>query len=322
MPPNCQVASAFNPNLCSTCNTGYTNDNGVCKKAQTPSTPNCMSYNLITGICIQCNLGFELNRTTAQCFIPIPPQTPQGGSGNTGISGTGTSGSSTSTSTSTSTTSVTISGGGGPAAGTQRDPNCLKYVNNVCTDCSNRYYFGNNNKCVPVNPLCKDYTSNGACTSCYPGYQVSGGTCILSGASKDPFCKNYNVGGICTACYAGYFYNQAAAACKPMNPLCKTSNIVDGSCTNCFPGYTLRNGNCQIAFQDPNCKKFDPTKTVCLNCSARFYLGTDGKCKQVNPLCKTADMNTGACKSCYPGYVLQGTKCVLGGASNMDVNCA
>ena len=187
---------------------------------------------------------------------------------------------------------------------------------------ANRYYFGNNNKCVPVNPLCNQYLSNGACTSCYPGYQVQGGTCILAGQNKDPFCKNWNTGGVCTGCYAGYFFNQVAGACKPFNPLCKKSSLSDGSCTDCFPGYTLRGGNCQIAFQDPNCQQFDPTKTTCLNCSARFFPDSNGKCKQVNPLCKTASNINGNCLSCYPGYVLQGTICALGSSTNSDVNCA
>lgn len=57
-------------------------------------------------------------------------------------------------------------------------------------------------------------------------------------------------------------------------------------------------------------------------CSSRFFLDiSSGKCRPVNPLCKTADLS-GNCQSCYPGYVLQGTMCVLGEAANMDVNCA
>jgi hypothetical protein len=150
---------------------------------------------------------------------------------------------------------------------------------------------------------------------------VSGTNCIIQGKQQDPFCRNFNEGGVCIACYTGYFYNQALAKCHPFNTLCKTSNLADGSCTSCFPGYTLANGNCQVAFQDPNCQSFDQSKGTCSACSNSFYLGSDGKCRQVNPLCKTSDKNTGACLSCYPGYVLQAAQCLQGGNSTMDVNC-
>ena len=50
LPPNCQTASSFNPNLCAVCVSGYNPSNGVCQKIQT-TIPNCRSYNLLTGIC-------------------------------------------------------------------------------------------------------------------------------------------------------------------------------------------------------------------------------------------------------------------------------
>lgn len=192
----------------------------------------------------------------------------------------------------------------------------------VCASCSSRYYFGPNNLCVPVNPLCKDYLSNGSCSSCYSGYVVSGFTCIVNGKTADPFCKTYTVGGICDSCYTGYFYNRAVQLCQALNTLCKTSNLTDGTCTSCFPGYVLNLGKCGVSYQDPNCQKLDNAKAKCLQCANNFFLNTDGKCKQANPLCKTFDQTTGACLTCYSGYVVQGTICVLGGATTLDVNCA
>lgn len=71
-----------------------------------------------------------------------------------------------------------------------RDPNCKKFSpNNMCTQCAIKFFVNNNGKCSPVSPLCNNYDNlTGNCLSCYPGYVVSGGACIL-GTSKDPNCK-------------------------------------------------------------------------------------------------------------------------------------
>lgn len=53
--------------------------------------------------------------------------------------------------------------------------------------------------------------------------------------------------------------------------------------------------------------------SLCIDCSNGFFLNkATNKCKQVDPLCKTHDKDTGACKSCYLGYSLSGTACILG----------
>ena len=72
---------------------------------------------------------------------------------------------------------------------------------------------------------------------------------------------------------------------------------------------------------DVNCAKF--IQGVCQNCSKGFYPGSNGLCKQFNPLCKTSDIQTGACKTCYPGYTLIAGLCEIGSSStsNSDPNC-
>ena len=143
-----------------------------------------------------------------------------------------------------------------------------------------------------MNPLCDGYNNAGGCTSCYPGYTLSGTTCIVAKV-QDPFCKTYTAGGICTDCYTGYYYNQIRLACQPLNPLCKSSNLNDGSCKACYPGYSLNNGVCAITFRDPNCKKFEDKR--CSECAIKFFLNLQGKCQQISPLCKTANQQNGAC---------------------------
>lgn len=43
-----------------------------------------------------------------------------------------------------------------------------------------------------------------------------------------------------------------------------------------------------------------------------------GVCERVNPLCKTHDAATGACLTCYKGYAIRGSTCVI---FFQDPNC-
>jgi hypothetical protein len=51
-------------------------------------------------------------------------------------------------------------------------------------------------KCIPVNPLCRDYNGQGACLTCYAGYTISGTICAAS-RDNDPYCKTRNTNGAC-----------------------------------------------------------------------------------------------------------------------------
>ena len=310
LPQNCQTANSNNPSLCMVCLTGFNAVNGICQRTQ-PIVPNCQAYDLASGICMACATNFTL--TNGLCVaIPL-----NGGSGgviviNGGGSNNGNGNTNSNGSSSSSSVNIVAN----------RDSNCIMYSGSVCTSCSSRYYFGPNGLCVPVNPLCKDYFSNGSCSSCYPSYVVSGTTCIVNGRVSDPNCKSFSQGGACDGCFNGFFFNQVVQLCQALNPICKTSNLTDGTCLSCYGGYSISAGKCSGASQDANCQKFASGSTTCVQCSSNFYLNTDGRCKQISPLCKTASQSTGACLSCYAGYVLQGTNCVVGGAATLDANCA
>ena len=144
------------------------------------------------------------------------------------------------------------------------------------------------------------------------------GNCVIA-VNKDPNCKTF-VGQICSECYNGFFYSQIEAICKRVNPICKTSNLLNGDCTSCYPGYQLNpaNGNCEVFFRDPNCQDFSPNGN-CLKCVIKYYISSNGKCIPVNPLCKDYNPNNGACTSCYPGYVVKNGGCEVGSA--IDPNC-
>ena len=321
LPPNCEEMDL--QQRCIRCVRNFRVANGQCVN-DVAIVPNCQSYDVITTLCVNCLPGFDL--LNQQCF-PLPANCMRVNPSNPVFCATCMAGYDLVNGQCQQAVDPNCINYN-PATGVclecrqgfepvgsrcvdsgRRDPNCAKYTDGVCESCSNRYYFGPEGICFPVNPLCNTYNAQGGCLSCYPAYTLSGVNCIIT-RIDDPFCKEEE-NGVCIECYSGYYYNRARGACQPLNPLCKTSNLFDGSCTSCFPGYSLTAGLCGIAFQDPNCKEFNDDRTVCEKCSARFYPGPQGRCVQINPLCKTANELNGACLSCYPGYTLQGITCAV-----------
>lgn len=114
------------------------------------------------------------------------------------------------------------------------------------------------------------------------------------------------------------------------NPLCKTLDMNNGGCTSCWQGYVLANQNCVLEQQqsqgqpgqpaDPYCIKYN-NNGMCIQCSSGyFYNGANNICNQLDPLCKSHDMNNGNCQSCYPGYSIKNFKCVIAQAIQI-ANC-
>jgi hypothetical protein len=126
------------------------------------------------------------------------------------------------------------------------DPNCYSFTGSQCTVCSTRYYFGPGGLCTLVNPNCYTYDNfTGSCTSCYSGYIVSNGDCILN-AAGDQNCQSFSPNQQCIQCFQGYYLDSASGICSKMSPLCNQSNPITGTCLSCFSGYTLNTitGNC------------------------------------------------------------------------------
>ena len=40
-------------------------------------------------------------------------------------------------------------------------------------------------------------------------------------------------------------------------------------------------------------------------------------CKQLNPLCRDSDLDTGSCKDCYSGYILAAGNCIVAAQINI-----
>lgn len=178
-----------------------------------------------------------------------------------------------------------------------QDANTLRTINNyygcktwqddVCVECSARYYFNKNGICCEVKPECREFnTQEGICEGCYAGYQLVDGECVVSDVSnpRDRGCKTWQ-NDRCVECSRRWFLS-GSGVCVAVNDFCRTW-AANGVCDNCYTGYRLANGNCVLdntgtntSVTDPLCATWDGN--ICIRCSERAYRGSAGLCVAVN----------------------------------------
>lgn len=113
---------------------------------------------------------------------------------------------------------------------------------------------------------------------------------------------------MCTECYPGYWRN--VTRCQAASNQCKGFNNMTGFCLDCYPGYSLTSaGECIIPPIDLNCLTF--TNAKCSKCKDSYKMSTNGTCTRVINLCATTDPATGKCASCYLGYQLINSECLI-----------
>jgi hypothetical protein len=101
-----------------------------------------------------------------------------------------------------------------------------------------------------------------------------------------------------------------------------TYNEYNGNCYTCIDGYNFTNGNCvqntnintatnttanattnkttYIEVAQIFCKEYDLPNKICKTCySGYFYSLIESVCKPVNSDCRTYNITTGGCTSCY-----------------------
>lgn len=153
--------------------------------------------------------------------------------------------------------------------------------------------MGSNGKCQTVNPSCKDYDpQNGYCTSCFAGYAVKDGLCVVSQA--DATVANCNsidpLTGLCLKCSYGYYFD-SNNNCIQQSVSCKSFDTFFKVCKECYPGYTLSPLNVCVKEDapagDPNCKTFQNNK--CVECSKGAIFNPLGFCIIIDPSCATFD---------------------------------
>ena len=130
------------------------------------------------------------------------------------------------------------------------DKGCSDYSlkGQFCLKCSIRWYLNSDGVCTPVNDLCKTNDVNGRCLTCYDGYLLNDGTCVLSDVVKpsDLGCGKWDWNNqVCISCSNGFTFN-ANKVCVAVSDQCKSYDV-NGSCTACFKGYDLANGVCSFS---------------------------------------------------------------------------
>ena len=136
------------------------------------------------------------------------------------------------------------------------DVGCGKWDwdNQVCLECSKDWVFNNDKVCVPVSDQCREHAANGACTSCYKGYHIENGACVIDAVVKpsDSGCGKWDWDNqVCLECSYRWTFN-SNNKCVPVDDFCSSYDKSSGSCTACYAGYILSNGSCNLG--NPLCK--------------------------------------------------------------------
>ena len=190
--------------------------------------------------------------------------------------------------------------------------------NQICVSCSKGYTFNSNKVCTPVSDQCKAYDSLGHCTSCFQGYDLLNGTCNLSAPNNaktsNSGCGNWDwTNKVCLSCSKGFVFN-ADQLCVSTSDQCKTFDSQTGACTSCFKGYDLNNNGCSLSASNNaipsqiGCSTWDWDNQICLKCS-NLWVFSKSQCVPVDEKCSSFDSTSGACTSCFAGYLLKNGQC-------------
>jgi hypothetical protein len=107
----------------------------------------------------------------------------------------------------------------------------------VCLQCSSRWVFNSQKKCVPVDDNCNQWNTAGQCTSCYAGYIINEGSCTLGNS----LCQVSNANGACTSCYTGYILDNGN--CVPISKLANLALYYSQCCPERLATLTQSVGN-------------------------------------------------------------------------------
>jgi expansin (peptidoglycan-binding protein) len=314
--PVSDQCNTFDKNgVCISCYVGYNLNNGKCVLApvQQVSDVGCATWNWNKQTCLQCSSNWVFNNNGV--CVPVSDQCNTYDKSGACV---------------TCYVGYNLSNGKCVLAPIQQvsDVGCATWNWNkqTCLQCSSNWVFNNNGVCVPVSDQCNTYDKNGACVTCYVGYNLNNGKCVLAPIQQvsDVGCATWNWNKqTCLQCSSNWVFNNNGV-CVPVSDQCNTYNNA-GACVTCYAGYNLSNGKCVLApiqkVSDVGCATWDWNKQVCQQCSSNWVFNNNGVCVPVSDQCNTYD-KSGACVTCYKGYNLVGGACVLAPIQQVsDVGC-
>ena len=130
----------------------------------------------------------------------------------------------------------------------QVNPGCLRTDGNQnCLECSARFFSNAQGKCVPVSDYCRTWNKDsGVCLTCYTGYVISEGQCVVN---PKPFVPSANdrcqswIQNQCVACQNRAYFD-TNGVCQPVSDYCNTWDPQTGFCFTCYAGFVLNKGAC------------------------------------------------------------------------------
>ena len=166
-----------------------------------------------------------------------------------------------------------------------------------CPSCLNGYYL-KDGECGYCDNLCATCsTSPSICSSCWPGFVLTGLTCTQACKEHCLTCDEP-----CSKCEDNFFVSNGE--CKPCSKSCQTCSELETLCTSCKVGSKLIGASCESECID-NC---ETCKFPCSKCSNGFY-SEQGQCFKCNANCKTCTTFSTRCDSCLEGYGLINSAC-------------
>jgi hypothetical protein len=196
----CKVWDYTN-NKCSVCSHYWFFQNSVCAQV----SPHCQTFDIATGVCLSCFGGYDL--VNGACvFSPSNNAAPADAGCKTWLNGAckecsnyfafNANGVCTAVSDQCKTyeglsctscfNGFTLVNGScifspfNPTAPTDAGCSVWDWNKQICLSCSPYWYFVNG-VCTPVSDLCRTYDAKtGACLTCYLGYDLTNGSCVLS----------------------------------------------------------------------------------------------------------------------------------------------
>ena len=175
-----------------------------------------------------------------------------------------------------------------------------KYAEEVCIECIDEYFLGEDNKCSNEK-YCAE-SINGTCIQCIDNYYLG----------LDSRCTNvehciYSNGYFCTQCEENYYYDFTEKKCQKAEGIfenCKTGYSVS-SCQDCLDDFYF-NQTDSLCYSNQEIDNFYKCKRVswygkCNYCVDGYYVGNiDNKCSKIEG-CALSE-NENKCLECDTFY--------------------
>ena len=268
----------------------------ICKSKNTEDLKNCKSINSITGLCDECEWGYNLNPGDSKCV-----QTKNCYESSFGICNSCDVGYYLNKKTET----------------------CEKMIDTLffckqtldgknCDKCHFGFYLSEDGQCTDSINCSK--SKGGKCIQCREGNYLIDDTC-----SNEKNCKKADKDtSLCEKCNEGFYLDIKDRKCKSNkeNNEYKFCQIYDEKCIKCEDWYFV--GEDSKCSKTANCSLSENGE--CIECSKNYFLGKDKKCTNIEKCIYSGNTNY-ACDECEKNYYFNALYMVCNEETQKLKNC-